>query len=286
MSQPHPHWTHFDHLTKFISCIPYFISNLGKSGVHSFKRCLIWSWNKEVMTVWRLCKQWAEMSHPHPISLLLDTFLKHFLELKLCILYLVSNIGKSGVQSFKRCLIWRWNEEVMAIWRWLCKVERKCCSRTPFRYCWTHFWSTSWSSNYAYHMSIRILGSQKSNTSNYTWFGVGTKKIWPFEDERAKLGGNFAAKPPFRRVFRSCETTLWHTSTTSQRRTPISQLRNGLRKSPPLQNPFPAAKTISKLQKWDAIFFFMFLFSPLASKWLQNDLQASKWMQNDFQTLK
>ena len=31
------------------------------------------------------------------ILLLLDTFLKHFLELKLCIPYLVSNLGKSGV---------------------------------------------------------------------------------------------------------------------------------------------------------------------------------------------
>ncbi|KAL6316272.1 hypothetical protein AAG906_017902 [Vitis piasezkii] len=40
------------------------------------------------------------------ISLLLDTFLKHFLELKLCIPYLVSNLGKSRVHSFKRCTIW------------------------------------------------------------------------------------------------------------------------------------------------------------------------------------
>ncbi|RVW24051.1 hypothetical protein CK203_091308 [Vitis vinifera] len=36
------------------------------------------------------------------ILLLLDTFLKHFLELKLCIPYLVSKLGKSGVQCFKR----------------------------------------------------------------------------------------------------------------------------------------------------------------------------------------
>ncbi|KAL6327788.1 hypothetical protein AAG906_025616 [Vitis piasezkii] len=40
------------------------------------------------------------------ILLLLDTFLKHFLELKLCIPYLVSKLGKSGVQSFKRYTIW------------------------------------------------------------------------------------------------------------------------------------------------------------------------------------
>ena len=32
-------------------------------------------------------------------------------------------------------------------------------------------------------------------------------------------------------------------------------------KIPPLQNPPPATETISKLKKWDVIFFFMFLFS-------------------------
>ena len=37
----------------------------------------------------------------------------------------------------------------------------------------------------------------------------------------------FAVKEPFERVFRSCETTLWHTSAISQLRTLISQLRNG-----------------------------------------------------------
>ncbi|RVW13394.1 hypothetical protein CK203_107973 [Vitis vinifera] len=41
------------------------------------------------------------------ISLILDTFLKHFLELKLCIPYVVSKLGKSGVQRFKRYMIWR-----------------------------------------------------------------------------------------------------------------------------------------------------------------------------------
>ena len=104
-------------------------------------------------------------------------------------------------------------------------------------------------------------GSQESRASNGARFGVETKKLWPFEDERAKLRGNFAAEEPFRKVFRSCETTLWHMSATSQRRTPISQLRNGLQKSPPLQNPLPAAETISKLQNA-----------------YENDLQASKWL--------
>ena len=39
----------------------------------------------------------------------------------------------------------------------------------------------------------------------------------------------FAAKAPFRRVFRSCETPLWHTSAISQYTPLISQLQNGLR---------------------------------------------------------
>ena len=39
----------------------------------------------------------------------------------------------------------------------------------------------------------------------------------------------FAAIAQFRRVFRSCETPLWHTSAISQHSNPISQLRNGLR---------------------------------------------------------
>ena len=51
--------------------------------------------------------------------------------------------------------------------------------------------------------------------------------------------GNFAAKAPFRRVFRSCETPLWHTSATSQPPNPISQLWNGLQKwHPAAKIPF------------------------------------------------
>ena len=51
------------------------------------------------------------------ISLLLDTILKHFLELKLCIWYVILNLGKSGIHCFKRCMIWIWNEKVMAVLR-------------------------------------------------------------------------------------------------------------------------------------------------------------------------
>ena len=52
-------------------------------------------------------------------TLTLRTNLEHFLESIVYILYIVSNLGKSGVQRFKRLVNQSWNEEVMAIWRQL-----------------------------------------------------------------------------------------------------------------------------------------------------------------------
>ena len=127
-------------------------------------------------------------------------YFDHFPKFISCILYLISNLGKSEVHSFKRCSIWSWNKEVMAVWRWLCKAERKCYSCTPFRYCWTHFWSNLWSLNYAYHIFFWSLGSQESIASNGARFGVETKKLWLFEDDCAKLNGNVAAAPHFATV--------------------------------------------------------------------------------------
>ena len=94
-----------------------------------------------------------------------------------------------------------------------------------FRYCWTHFWSTSWSSNYAYNISFQSLGSQESSASNGMRFGGELKKLWSFEDKRAKLNGNFATETPFGRVFHSCETNFWHTSTICSTVPLISKLR-------------------------------------------------------------
>ena len=90
----------------------------------------------------------------------------------------------------------------------------------PFWYCWTRFWSTSWSSNYAYDILFQILGSQESSASNGMQFGGEMKKLWSFEDKRAKLSENFVAETPFGRVFRSCETTFWHTSAILQHSSP------------------------------------------------------------------
>nr|CAN66472.1 hypothetical protein VITISV_023165 [Vitis vinifera] len=55
----------------------------------------LWSFEDDCANHERKCRT--------SILLLLDTFLKYFLELKLCIRYLVSNLGKLGVQRFKRC---------------------------------------------------------------------------------------------------------------------------------------------------------------------------------------
>ena len=55
-----------------------------------------------------------------------------------------------------------------------------------------HFWSTSWSPNYAYYMSFRSLGSQQSNTSNGVRFRAEMKKLQPLEANHTKLKANFA----------------------------------------------------------------------------------------------
>ena len=139
----------------------------------------------------------------------------------------------------------------------------------PFRYCWTHFWSTSWSSNYAYNISFQSLGSQESSASNGMRFGGELKKLWSFEDKRAKLNGNFATETPFGRVFRSCETTFWHTSAICStvplilklRYTceitfelwngyeMISKLRNGCKITSKLRNGLQIAKLTCKMEE-------------------------------------
>ncbi|KAL6342961.1 hypothetical protein AAG906_016981 [Vitis piasezkii] len=63
--------------------------------------------------------------------------------------------------------------------------------------------------------------------------------------------GNFAAETPFGRVFRSCKTTLWHTSATLQHPRPFRSCKMGCENSPPPQNPPPAAKML-QASKWAA----------------------------------
>ena len=66
---------------------------------------------------------------------------------------------------------------------------------------------TSRSSFHAYYISFQILGSQESIGSNGARFGVKTKKLWPFEDNCAKLNGNVASRTPFC----YCWTRFWST---------------------------------------------------------------------------
>ena len=53
------------------------------------------------------------------------THLEYFLESILYIPYIVSKLGKSEVQRFKRCTNQSWNEEFMAIWRQLHQAKRQ-----------------------------------------------------------------------------------------------------------------------------------------------------------------
>ena len=55
-------------------------------------------------------------------TLNLRTNLEHFPKSSLYILYIISNLEKSGVQGFKWCTNQSWNEEVMAIGRQLHQV--------------------------------------------------------------------------------------------------------------------------------------------------------------------
>ncbi|RVW89402.1 hypothetical protein CK203_046880 [Vitis vinifera] len=59
---------------------------------------------------------------------------------------------------------------------------------------------TSRSLFHAYYISFQSLGSQEFIASNGARFGVETKKLWPFEDDCAKLNGNVATAPHFATV--------------------------------------------------------------------------------------
>ena len=113
----------------FCNCWTHFGALYGAQIIHTISHFEFWEvMSPDLQTVLDLelkrksygrlktnVQSWIEMLQPHPISLLLDTFLKHLLELKLCIPYFVLKIRNSGVQCFKWCAIWSWNEEVAAI---------------------------------------------------------------------------------------------------------------------------------------------------------------------------
>ena len=93
-------------------------------------------------------------------------------------------------------------------------------------------------------LKIGKLGVQCfKRCANRSWndvqIGAETKKLWPFEDNRIKLCGNFAAQSPFRSCEMSCETHLWHMSAIFQPMPPSSQLRTTL------QNHLQAANEVA-----------------------------------------
>ena len=247
---------------------------------------------------------WTEILQLHPILLLLDTFLEHFLELKLWILCLISNLGKSGVHNLKRCMIWSWNEEVMAVWRRLCKQWAEMSQPHP------HFTTVG-------HIFGALPGAQIIHTicrfearefkspmlqtvhdlelkrRSYVRLKMSAQSWAGISQSRRHLEGCFAAvKPPL-------GTRVPLHSTVR----PFCSCKMGCKNPPPLRNPPPATKMLQAL-KWAAKFpFGCEMFSqphsyplwnyPWAAKnvflyslWLQDDLQAAKWppsYKNDLQ---
>ena len=56
-------------------------------------------------------------------------------------------------------------------------------------------------------MSLLRLGIQESNASNGVQIGAKTKKLWPFEENRAKLCENFAAAKSTYENFAAAKST-------------------------------------------------------------------------------
>ena len=172
----------------------------------SFETEKLWPFEDDCANYERKCRT--------SILLLFDTFLKHFLDLKLCIPYLVSKLGKSGVQRFKWYVIRRWNEEVMVVWRQARKAEREFRSRDAI---WkgisqlrNHFWHTS---AILQHSSPHFEAA--IHLRNHFWAAKwAAKSLLSFEMAmKWSLSFDMAAKSPM-----SCEITF--------------KLRNGLREFP------------------------------------------------------
>ena len=78
---------------------------------------------KQDSTAWKFRTQNLVATY----TLILRTNLEYLPKSILDILYIFLKLGKSRVQRFKYCTNRSWNEEVMVIWRQLCKTEE------PFR---------------------------------------------------------------------------------------------------------------------------------------------------------
>ena len=254
------HWfychfgTYLEHFLESILYILYTVSKLGKSGVQFFKRCPNRNWNEKVMVIARKLDR-AEREFRTPQSKVRNHLLAH--ECHFAHLKAIFTRCESRCEKFRTPLFKVWNSfqgakfsiqganslninfahhnprcenfrtvrntllehechfahpkpifarcetrcENFAHHNSRCEIQSNVWIRVrKFHYCWMHFWSTSWSSNYVYDMSFWSLGSKESSALNGKLFGFEMKKLWSFEDDYAKLNGNVAAAPNFTTV--------------------------------------------------------------------------------------
>ena len=93
------------------------------------------------------------------------------------------------------------------------------------------------------------------------------------------ISGNFAAAPPFRRVFCSCKTTLWHTSATLQHPYAHFATAKWAVKIALLREIHPPLRKCSKLKKWAVKFPFC---CQMISK-LPNGCEMNSKLQNGYE---
>ena len=76
------------------------------------------------------------------------------------------------------------------------------------------FRSTSWSPFHVYHILFRNLGSQESSALNGTRFGVETKKLWAFENNRANHERKCCSLTPILQLLDTFWCTSWSSNYT------------------------------------------------------------------------
>ena len=146
------------------------------SPVHSFRSCEMVAKSPCFKILQRTHHEWKSHRHTpilETVGHILNNFQSSFHSYHMSFQILgsqesrASNGVQIGVETKK---LWPFEDDCA-------NNELKCRSCTPFYNCWTHFWSTSWISNYAYYISFWILGSQESSALNGAWFGFETKML-------------------------------------------------------------------------------------------------------------
>ena len=151
-SQAPPHfvncWAHFDYFLKSIFYILYTVSKIGKSGVQRFKRCPNRSWNEKVIVIARKLDR-AEREFRTPQSKVRKISHRAKQGAK------ISHTTIQGAKFIPRCENLSSRCINFAHHNSRCEIHSNVRIRVrKFRYCWTQFWRTFWSSNYAYDMSF------------------------------------------------------------------------------------------------------------------------------------